>query len=178
MYEKDIDLTNRNEMISFLANHFRYNTMSSWNRMTSYANCVKMHNLNIPLELDDKAWNFLTCDDKTDYEFDIDDLIDDFTAETGYTAGFNGRSSGYIVMYDTQIDKNGHRQTLMHGIDEYEDFEEWETEDLVERVKLVKRFDRLCDEIRDTFLYHVENAIIENVEVIRKETKRVAGLPA
>ena len=48
---KTVDYTNRNEMIAFLTNHFRYSTMNSWNQMTSYANNVKLHNLLITMTM-------------------------------------------------------------------------------------------------------------------------------
>lgn len=40
-YEKKVNTKDRKEMIAFLKNHFRYDTMNSWNRSTSYANNVK-----------------------------------------------------------------------------------------------------------------------------------------
>ncbi len=35
----------KKEMIEYLSNHFRYHTLRSWNRMTSYAHNVKIYNL-------------------------------------------------------------------------------------------------------------------------------------
>jgi len=170
---KTVDYTNRDEMIAFLTNHFRYSTMNSWNQMTSYANNVKLHNLGIPSDIYSKAFDFLYAE-CFDYNDDVDNLIYDFRAETGYTAGFNGRSGGYIVMYETELDKKGRRVTMMRSIDQYEDFEDWETEDIAERVKLVQKFDQLCDDIRDLFIYYVNNVTLKNVEVIHTEVKRVA----
>lgn len=176
MFKKEINLDNRQEMIDFLTNHFRYYTMSSWNRRTSYANNVKIYNLDLPQEIKDKAWSFLEAECK-DFWFNIHDLIADFETETGYTAGFNGRSGGYIVLYDTVITDNGCRSTAMHDIDQYEDFDEWGTGDLINRVRLVQTFDELCDMIREEFIYFVTNTEIKDVEVITKSTKRVAVLP-
>lgn len=48
MFFKEVDLTDRKAMIFFLANHFRYYTINPWNRLTSYANNVKLQNLEIP----------------------------------------------------------------------------------------------------------------------------------
>ena len=77
-------------------------------------------------------------------------------------------------MYETELDKKGRRVTMMRSIDQYEDFEDWETEDIAERVKLVQKFDQLCDDIRDLFIYYVNNVTLKNVEVIHTEVKRVA----
>ena len=43
-YEK-VDLRSRKDMVDFLENHFRYFTMNSWNRSTSFANNMKLYNL-------------------------------------------------------------------------------------------------------------------------------------
>lgn len=175
MFTKTINHNNRQEMIDFLANHFRYYTMSSWNRRTSYANNVKIYNLNLPQEVRDKAWDFISAECE-DFWFNVHDFIADFEAETGYTAGFNGRSGGYIVLYDTVVNGKGNRSAAMHDIDQYENFDEWETDELIKRVKLVQAFDRLCDAIREEFIYFVTNAEIKDVEVVIKSTKRVAML--
>ena len=47
-FSKQIDTDNRQAMAEFLANHFRYYTMNSWNRLTSYANNVKSKNSSLP----------------------------------------------------------------------------------------------------------------------------------
>ena len=74
MFYKDVDYANRESMLEFLNKHFRYYTMNSWNRSTSYANCVKLHALEIPEHLKDKAYEFLyaSCDE---YRWDIQDAI-------------------------------------------------------------------------------------------------------
>lgn len=176
MFTKTVNHNNRQEMIDFLTNHFRYYTMNSWNRRTSYANNVKIYNLDLQQEIRNKAWDFLDAECE-DFWFNVHDLIADFEIETGYTAGFNGRSGGYIVLYDTVVNDKGNRSAAMHDIDQYEDFDEWETDELIERVKLVQAFDRLCDAIREEFIYFVTNAEIKDVEVVIKSTKRVAVLP-
>ena len=176
MFTKTVNHNNRQEMINFLENHFRYYTMGSWNRCTSYANNVKIYNLNLPQEVRDKAWDFISAECE-DFWFNVHDFIADFEAETGYTAGFNGQSGGYIVLYDTVVNGKGNRRAAKHDIDQYENFDEWETDELIERVKLVQAFDRLCDAIREEFIYFVTNAEIKDVEVVIKSTKRVAALP-
>ena len=37
MFYKEVNVKKRGEMITFLKKHFRYPTMNSWNRSTSYA---------------------------------------------------------------------------------------------------------------------------------------------
>lgn len=172
IFTKEVNTEDRNEMITFLKNHFRYFTMNSWNGMTSYANNVKLYNLQLPESLRNKAYDFLDAE-CVGYQYDIDVLINNFYNETGYTAGFNGRNSGYLVMYDTKKE-NGRLAVMAHGIDEYVDYEEWEDQELKTCTELVCKFDALCDDIRTTFIYYLENTNIGLVDVIRTETKKIA----
>jgi len=49
-FYKKVDIRKPKDMIDYLKNHFRYNTMNSWNRSTSYANNLKIYKV-IPKEL-------------------------------------------------------------------------------------------------------------------------------
>lgn len=175
MFFKKVNKSSRKEMIAFLRNHFRYYTMNSWNLSKSYANRVKLHDLQIPSEFIDKAYAFIEaeCDD---YDFDVADKINEFKVKTGYGAGFNGRSNGYIVLYDTKRE-NGCLHTITRGIDDNEDFEEWSIEELRERTRLVEAFDKLCDDIRDIFIDYVKSVKIETVTEMVPITKIVASIP-
>ena len=91
MYEKEVNLKNIGEIVSFLQNHYRYWTMNSWNRSTSYANNVKLYNLALPENIQEKAWDYtsgsLECEELADL---IQHEFITFTADTGYNSGFNG----------------------------------------------------------------------------------------
>lgn len=161
---------NREEYIDFLKNHYRYFTMNSWNRSTSYANNVKIYNLDLTDEQKDKAYEFL-CDDNidtTEYQLEQMTLFSTFYMKTGYNVGFNGRSSGYLVLYDTQTEyKDGKRNTHTYpgrSIDADEDFEDWDTDDIISRYILVEAFDKLCDELRDLLINYIDNAEIQEHE--------------
>lgn len=210
-FERHIEEGTRAEKLAFLKNHYRYNTMNSWNRSSSYANIVKLHTLPIPKEYRDKAYELISMDA---YEFwdDVHSLIADFREETGYTAGFNGSSGGYIVLYEAkkvldehksfcpecgqrnfQVATEGHDKCgvcgakrinyqkplyrwdtyLRRSIDQDEDFEEWEDYAINRRVALVTRFDRLCDEILDTFLEYLANYEIEEETVLVEKKIKV-----
>jgi hypothetical protein len=92
-----VDKRSRKAMADYLKDHFRYDTMSSWNRSTSYAAKVKVHTF-VPNELLNRAFDLIGMSEPYDA---INDIISDWTMEQDYQyqAGFNGRSSGYIVMY-------------------------------------------------------------------------------
>lgn len=138
----------REEKIKFLTDHRRYYTMNSWNRASSYANNVKIYVLDVDETTRNQMYELLSAE-HSDLDDEIRCAMDDFAEETGYSVGFNGRSDGYIVLYDTEYDADTGKRRTMPGrsIDQYEDFEEWEDSDIDMRVNLVRRFDQLCDEI-------------------------------
>jgi hypothetical protein len=106
-FQKKVDRRNRSEMVNFLKGHYRYNTMNSWNRLSSYANNIKIHRLGLTSEQSDKAYNMLD----TDFWEEIRDPIDDFTHDQGlhYTICSNGRSGGYLVLYGSHMELTGHQ---------------------------------------------------------------------
>lgn len=97
-FSKKVDLRNKKEMIEFLATHFRYNTMNSWNCSTSYANCVKIHKLGLTNEQVTKAYDLLDMEETYD---EINWLLNEFAEDHNYAwqVCFNGRSGGYLVLY-------------------------------------------------------------------------------
>jgi hypothetical protein len=105
-FQKKVDRRSRSAMVDFLKAHYRYNTMSSWNRATSYAHCIKIHRLGLTSEQSDKAYEMLD----TDFWDEIRWSIDDFTTSQGscYTIGTNGRSGGYLVLYQSRRELTGH----------------------------------------------------------------------
>jgi hypothetical protein len=181
-FSTKVDTRSRAAMIAFLDGHRRYFIMNSWNGATSYANCVKVHRLGLtPAQLE-RAWDLL-------------EMPEIFHAiRTGFyrwsearkwewSIGFNGRSSGYLVLYNGGIDWHNARtaqcdecgRTTFHkqetpctysgcdgtlrvmprpapqiyvrpglGIDEHEDWSEWDLGSLRERARLVQDFDRAC----------------------------------
>lgn len=153
-YVKGIDITSDRQMFNFLKNHFQYYTMNSWNRQRSIAHNVKIYNLG----LSGDHWTALNFLQDDDY-FTVNMMIEDWEAEhRGYKVGFNGRSGGYLVLYPAERCDC----VLSADIDECESYEEYKRYcrefygsvkanryDLVQMVKLVQDFDRLCDDIRD-----------------------------
>jgi hypothetical protein len=73
--------------------------MNGWNRATSYAANVKIHRIAFPdSDTRNRAYDLLQCDDAFE---DIHWLIREFDEAHGWAwqVGFNGRSSGYMVLY-------------------------------------------------------------------------------
>jgi len=88
----------REEMIEFLSNHFRYNTMNSWNMSTSYSRNIKIDNIDLTREQRTRAYDFIEAEGAYD---NIKEIIHTFDAlhEYNYQIGFNGCSGGYLVLY-------------------------------------------------------------------------------
>lgn len=170
MFEKEIPFE-RNKMIDFLSHHSRYYTMNSWNGLTSYANNVKLYNLGLPDELKDKAYDFIYAE-CIEYNNDVSNLIADFHSRTGYTAGFNGRSAGYIVLYNTS---GQHNENISYkSVDAEDDFEDWSDNELKSRVQLITEFDKLCDLIRSTLVYYLREYEVIDEEYTVVKTKAIA----
>ena len=174
-----VDTRSRKAMAKFLSEHFRYCIMNSWNCSTSWANNVKIYKLGLPTEIENKLYDMLDVDYwDSDLKIFIDDLIQDFEIETGYSAGFNGRSDGYLVMYDTKC-VNGKRQVYPgrsvddYTFDEYMDKDEFDMQDLRDKVKLVQTFDTLCNRIIDECIYFAENYKVVEEEYTETKIRKV-----
>ncbi len=133
--------------------------MNSWNRSTSYANNVKIQNLDIPSELKDLAYDVTSGEvEAPDWDIFFARTVSDFYQRTGYHIGFNGRSSGYLVLYEAQANKDGTYAIHLGGsIDMGEDFTGWDMSDLRDRAELVQDFDRTCDRLREGFIFMLEH---------------------
>lgn len=152
-YKTGVDITNDKQMFNFLKDHFRYATMNSWNGVYSIANNVKVHRLN----LSGDCWTALNLLNNGEYDT-LNWIIKDWEREhPGYVVGFNGRSGGYLVLYNA--DNRG--DVLPCSItdnDNYSQYKEWcryygytvkeNRFELQMFTKLVRDFDRLCDDLR------------------------------
>jgi len=155
MFYKKINLRSDKEMFNFLKNHFQYWTMNSWNGLKSIANCVKVYRL----QLDGDCWKALDLLQCYDNSIEIDDMIDEWKwKHKNYEVFFNGRSGGYLVLYNKNNNINVLPQFITDN-DTYEDYKkecrEWYgsmkavRSDLIYYTQLVQDFDALCDELRD-----------------------------
>ncbi|MCK4887396.1 MAG: hypothetical protein KAS96_08415, partial [Planctomycetes bacterium] len=128
MFYKEINKRYREAMTAFLKKHFRYNTMNNWNRSTSYANNIKLHNVDKPGGVDnDTWWDMLWI---TEWQEKLSDLLEDFGREHEWQwqAGINGRSGGYVVLYGGGIKPSGYKSYCTHcGQKNYQDVPEGQT---------------------------------------------------
>jgi len=107
MYDKQIDKRCRKALVAFLKKHFRYHTMNSWNQSTSYANGIKLHQVDKPSDIDENTWWQML--EITDWHNILSDLLEDFARQYDFQwqAGINGRSGGYVVLYKGGIKPSG-----------------------------------------------------------------------
>lgn len=105
-FQKNVDRRSRSAMVDFLKAHYRYDTGNSWNGSTSYAHSIKFYSLGLTSSQLDKAYEM----SDVDFWGDIRLPIEEFTHSQGsrYTIGTNGRSGGYLVLYQSQLKLTGH----------------------------------------------------------------------
>ena len=58
-FYQPVDLRSRQEMAQYLTTHFRYPTLNSWNRSTSYACNLKITHLGLSPEVVDKLFDMI-----------------------------------------------------------------------------------------------------------------------
>ena len=109
MYEKQVDKRSREAMTSFLQQHLRYHTINSWNRSTSYASNIKLHNVKKPEAVDNDTWYEMLS--ISEWQDQLSDILDDFGRKHNWQwqAGINGRSGGYVVLYKGGIKPSGYK---------------------------------------------------------------------
>ena len=114
MYYKEVDKRYKKTMGKFLRKHFRYNTMNSWNRSTSYANNIKLHNIDKPDDVDNNTWWEMLW--ITEWQEKLSDLFEDFGRKYNWQwqAGNNGRSGGYVVLYKGGIKPSDYKSYCTH----------------------------------------------------------------
>ena len=161
-----VDICSAKSMFNFINEHFTYWTMNSWNRLESIANNVKLYNLGL-----DGDWcvalDFLNDEhDIGGLQAQIEDLVWEWEHDhPGYSLGFNGRSAGYLVIYNYNKKEGtvNFRNILpdwLTGFDTYEEWKEYILEyyaysiqemipALREYVELIRSFDKLCDQLRE-----------------------------
>jgi len=109
MFYKAIHIRKHSEMIAFLKNHARYPTLHAWNHSTSYANCIKLHKLVKPDDVaEDIWWELFTL---PQWHEVLQNLLEAFGKKHRWQwqAGINGRSGGYLVLYQGGIQPSGYQ---------------------------------------------------------------------
>lgn len=158
----------KREMITCITGHETYWLMNSWNGLTGYSRCIKVHRLPLAREEMDRAFE-IVCDENLceDLWEDLRLLIGEFKNETGIDVFTNGRSGGYIVM-ESRL--NSH---IKDGIPVWseEDLLEMPYEEVKEIFLTLRRFDRLFDDMVSVLKYYCSLEIEEESYTIVKKRK-------
>lgn len=165
-YKNNIDICNDKQMFEFLKTHFMYDIMNSWNRSKSIANNVKLYNLNLSGD-----WSVALKALEKDRYFYVSSMIEDWEAEhPSYEVYFNGRSGGYLVLKDKNYNGNVLPAYIVDG--DYDEYKQYAKDyygglkycrcNLRSLVKVVRDFDKLCDEIRN----YVDE--LSNIDFVRE----------
>lgn len=157
----------------YIKSHFQYYTLNSWNRLKSIANNVKIYKLGLTTKQQNAFYEFSACDSEELYT-NIGDSIKDFeNIFTSYVVGFNGRSGGYMVLYNKSDNNNVLEENVEYSKNYTEYYEICKEEGVCRRdinnsinemYYLLKAFDKLCDICRGELIYILDNAKIEEHE--------------
>ena len=175
-FAKDVDLENEEAVFTFLKEHPLYFLMNSWNRLQTFAQNIKIYNLDIDREISDKLFELLDVD-SPDIKFIFDDGISDFKEENpGYTIYTNGRSGGYLILAPSQNDR-GKLSNMVDTIKNYNTLndlkEDYDFEEFKDLAKTVMNFDRACDNIIQSIIGLAENCEIVEEEYTVLKTRKV-----
>lgn len=190
--EKFFNKTNQNmslrQQFDYIHNHFYYYTMNSWNKSKSLANNVKIYNLPLTTEQKNKFFD-LYCEGSLIDElyFHINISLEDFASENEFEIAFNGRSGGYLVAYN----KNKFCNVIDEDLIDFESYDEllnyykenfcWSFRDCQAELKSkIKRnfeicvlFDNCCDDVLNELKYLLDNARVEEEEIVVSKKVKV-----
>jgi hypothetical protein len=99
----------KKQMIEYLSSHFRYHTLCSWNRMTSYAHNIKVYNLPWKSRGDEsKAYDLVST---AQVALIVEKHLIEFNRQTDhcYSIVNNGRSGGYLVLVESERSDSGYK---------------------------------------------------------------------
>lgn len=152
-YQPGLDISNPKACFEYIHDHFKYDTLSSWNGLKSIANNVKIYRL----DLTGDCWTALKFLEDDGY-YEINRMILRWEKEhSNYKVGFNGRSAGYLVLYNA-----ANNNSVIPDEFNYNSWEDLKADfkyygyriydyayALRELACTVRDFDKLCDEIRE-----------------------------
>lgn len=186
------------EKYQYLKNHFTYNIMNSWNDLKSIANNVKIYNLGLTKEQENKFFELLNVDGNEVYNF-LNFDIKDFEELTETEIFYNGRSDGYLVIVPKfdNVKRWEHifdwlNVSNIQYFDTYKEYKQEQNkynggcyyqelptnysrkEEIEQAYYLIKAFDKLCDILRSNLIYILNNAEIkEEIETIEQTVKYI-----
>ena len=107
-FYRPVDCQSRAAMTDFLENHFRYYTANGYNCAQSYACSMKLYELGFDIETESKLLDMLDTQGFYDAR---SQLLMGFGERHNFQwqAGMNGRSGGYLVLYQGELKPTGYK---------------------------------------------------------------------
>lgn len=107
-YLPEVDMRSRESMAAYLGEHFRYPTANAWNNATSYACNMKIHSAGLPASITDQLYQLTQTDQ---FYSVLERKLRAFAEKHRYEwqAGWNGRSGGYLVLYQGGLKQSEHK---------------------------------------------------------------------
>lgn len=145
----------RNEMIERLLNAEKYPLGASYSPKSLTRN-VKINNLDLPEDQEEKAYNLLADDVSfTDYLINkYSDMLLDKTNRK-YELDVRGRCGGHIVMVEVEFEADGSKtyknNGFLNGFIDEEDFEDWEDWEVEEAYNTMLVFNNVVDRLLEEF---------------------------
>lgn len=181
------------EKYQYLKNHFSYDIMNSWNNLKTIANNVKIYNLGLTNEQQNKFFEINEADNDFLY-YETIAIIEEFERLTNTQVYFNGRSGGYMVIVpDFETTKRNEHVFKWMGVedilyfDNYKEFKKEQNEytgsynysykeEIEQTYYLIKAFDKLCDVLRAELIYILNNATIKEEKEMIEQTRKYVEL--
>lgn len=181
------------QKFDYVHNHYYYYTMNGWNRSKSLANNVKIYNLPLTTEQKDKFFD-LYCDENLSDElyYHINMILEDVASENEFEIAFNGRSGGYLVAYNKRKDGFVSCENVINeDLIDFESYDEVikyykeycglsfrdcqaELKSRIERnFEICVLFDDCCDVVLNELKYLLDNARVEEEEIVVSKKVKV-----
>ena len=174
------------QKFDYIKNHKTYYTMNRWSGVESLANNVKIYNLPLTREQQNKFFEIMGDEGTTQAFYSLINFeICEFEQQNKFfEVGFNGRSGGYLVL----TPKGKYSSIISEDIDENESYDEmiqyfkeykgWTHKDAQQEAKRIINedfeicvlFDNFCDYLLE-YLIHILDEIKIEEETITYEKK-------
>jgi hypothetical protein len=174
------------QMIKFITGFEKYPTMNSWNHSNGYSYNVKIHNLPLTKDEREAAYTMLNTDEF--YE-NINEVVDEWgnemkkygthsnpvdkrdvkEEEPNFTAGFNGRSSGHLVLYRW----NGHNYAGSGWSYDEDEFKEMSIDEVKYIYDILKEFEALYNQLIGCVKSLVRDYKVEDETYTIEKTRKV-----
>ncbi|TEB04767.1 hypothetical protein Psch_03529 [Pelotomaculum schinkii] len=154
----------KKEMIGYITGYNTYWTMNSWNGLIGYSRCIKLYKLPLTKEETDRAYEIICDKDLSTVLWEeMRWLIEVFREETGIHVFTNGRSGGYLVMESHFRDG--------FPVKDKQELKEMRYDEVREIYNILKRFDRLYEDMVATLKYYCSLPITEETYTVVKTRK-------